>query len=300
MSPRSIALLACTIALAACTEAQQPAVSTSDSLSYFGLSHYSEAPPMAGRAADAPARVVSNAEAKPATLRFHYDANAMIIRSAKASVEVDSLEPAVAAAREIAGRVGGYVANVAVQTGAGQLRRATLELKVPAERFDDAVNGLTPLGKVESVDVNAADVGEEFVDVTARMENARRLERRLIELLAARTGKLADVLEVEQSLARVREEIERYEGRIRYLRAHVATSTIAVYLHEPVPIVGTAGTSVMGHAFAQAWRNFVTLLALAVQSLGILLPLGVVAGIALLATRKFRGARVNASRLAEP
>jgi hypothetical protein len=61
-----------------------------------------------------------------------------------------------------------------------------------------------------------------------------------------------------------------------------------------VPIVGSAGTSVMGQAFRQAWRNFVTLLALGVQSLGILLPLGALAVIAVLATRRFRGARVNA------
>src|SRR5205823_10851551 len=77
-----------------------------------------------------------------------------------------------------------------------------------------------PIGKLESVNVSAEDVGEEYVDVAARMANARRLESRLIDLLAARTGKLKDVLDVEQELARVREEIERYEGRLRYLKAH--------------------------------------------------------------------------------
>jgi hypothetical protein len=109
------------------------------------------------------------------------------------------------------------------------------------------------------------------------MENARRLEQRLIELLATRTGKLKDVLDVEQSLAQVREEIERYEGRLRYLRAHTAMSTLTVYVHEPVPVVGTAGTSVMGEAFRQAWRNFVTFLAVFVQALGIVIPLGAIA-----------------------
>lgn len=204
----------------------------------------------------------------------------LVIRTATASVKVDSLEPAVAAVRALAARVGGFVANTELQTGDGQLRSASIELKVPATRFDEALSGLRPIGKLESANVDAEDVGEEYVDVTARMDNAHRLERRLIDLLATRTGKLKDVLDVEQSLAQVREEIERYEGRLRYLKAHTAMSTLTVNVHEPVPVVGSAGTSVMGEAFRQAWRNFVTFLALFVQALGIIIPLGAIAGAA--------------------
>ena len=283
MSLRSIALV-CTL-LAACTleQAAPPAESTD---AYLSRGYSREAGP-------APAAVLVNLKDR-AAIPLPGPSSAMIIRTAQASIEVDSLEAAITQTRAIADALTGYVANVSVQNGSGQLRQATIELKVPAERFDQALSGLEPIGKVESVIVSAADVGEEFVDVTARMENARRLERRLIELLAARTGKLADVLQVEQSLARVREEIERFEGRLRYLRAHVATSTILVTLHEPLPVVGAAGTSVMGEAFKQAWRNFVTLLAIVVQSLGIVLPLGAVAFAGWLVMRRFRGARVDA------
>ena len=200
----------------------------------------------------------------------------MVIRTGQTSVEVDSLERAVAQVRLLAGRVGGYVANTTMQTGRGQLRSATLEVKIPADRFDDGLGGLSALGKLESVNVNAEDVGEEFTDVTARMGNARRLEARLIELLATRTGKLKDVLDVERELARVREEIDRYEGRLRYLRAHAVLSTLTIYVHEPLPVVGRAGSSVIGEAFKQAWRNFVALVAACIRGLGIVIPLGVV------------------------
>ena len=220
----------------------------------------------------------------------------MVIRTANISIEVDSLEPAIAQVRDLAAQFGGYVANTNIATGRNQLRNATLELKIPAGRFDASLAGLSPSGKLESVSVEAEDVGEEFVDVTARMENARRLERRLIDLLATRAGKLKDVLDVEQALARVREEIERYDGRIRYLRAHTAMSTMSVSVHEPVPIVVTAGRSPMGEAFRQAWRNFVALLSLAVQSLGILIPLGVLALVVWLVAKRVR--RVETQRAA--
>src|SRR5437773_5664546 len=159
-----------------------------------------------------------------------------------------------------------------MQTGRGQVRSATMEVKVPANRFDEGLSGLAPIGKLESVNVSAEDVGEEFTDATARMANARRLETRLIELIATRTGKLKDVLDVEQELARVREEIERYEGRLRYLQAHAALSTLTISVHEPVPVVGHPGSSVVTEAFKQAWRIFVWLFALVGQSLGILSP----------------------------
>ncbi len=223
------------------------------------------------------------------------DISNMVIRTADVSIEVDSLEPAVARVRELAARFGGYVASTQISTGKAQLRNARLEVKIPAQRFDESLSGLSPIGKLESVSVEAEDVGEQFVDVSARMENARRLERRLIDLLAARTGKLKDVLDVEQTLARVREEIERYEGRIRYLRAHTATSTLSVYVHEPVPIVASVGRSPLSEAFRQAWRNFVVLLSLTVQSLGVVLPLGLLAGVAWMVTRRWRVARQKAA-----
>ena len=199
----------------------------------------------------------------------------MVIRTGQASIEVDSLDRAVSQVRLLAGRIGGYVANTTMQTGGGQLRSASLEVKFPADRFDEGLSGLAPIGKLESVNVNAEDVGEEFTDITARMGNARRLEARLIDLLATRTGKLKDVLDVERELARVREEIDRYEGRLRYLRAHAVLSTLTIYVHEPVPVVGRAGSSVIGEAFKQAWRNFVGLVAVMIRSLGIVIPVAV-------------------------
>jgi uncharacterized protein DUF4349 len=214
----------------------------------------------------------------------------MVIRSGTASIQVDSIEPALAAVRALALRVGGYIANTQIQGGDGQLRLATLEVKMPAARFEEALGGLQPIGKVEAVNVTAEDVGEEFVDVTARMENARRLERRLIGILANRTGKLHDVLEIEQELARVREEIERHEGRLRYLRAHVATSTLAVTVHEHVPVVGVAGSSPLGDAARQGWRNFVALLAFSIQALGVIVPLGVLTALAWPLARRMRRA----------
>jgi hypothetical protein len=216
----------------------------------------------------------------------------MVIRTGAASIRIDSLEPALATLRVLAARVGGYVANTSVQAGPAQYRQATLEIKVPAARFDDLVAGLEPIGKVEAVNVTAEDVGEEFVDVSARVSNAKRLENRLIELLATRTGRLQDVLSVERELARVREEIERYEGRLRYLRTRSTMSTLSITVHEPVPVVGDPGSNVLVRALERAWRNFVELVAGFIASLGVLVPLVLAGGTVVWGVRRWRRPRV--------
>ncbi len=201
----------------------------------------------------------------------------MVIRTGQAFIEVDKVDPAVLKIRQLAAQVGGYITNSSVTGGHDQIRQATLELKIPSPKYDQAVDLLPTIGKVETVTSNAQDVGEEFVDVTARVTNAKRLEERLISLLANRTGKLDEVLRVERELARVREEIERYEGRLRYLSSRVALSTLTITVHEPAPILGNnPGENPIAAALRRAWRNFVALLAGVIASLGVVIPLALV------------------------
>jgi hypothetical protein len=221
----------------------------------------------------------------------------MLVRVGQASLQVDSLETGIARIRDVARRTNAVIANTSMAGGRQQTRSASLELRVPSERFDEAVSSLSPIGKLESVNVTVEDVGEEFVDVEARVANARRLEERLVDLLAKRTGKLSDVLSVERELARVREQIERYEGRMRYLRTRASISTLTIALHEPFPIVAEhPGDRPMRDAFVQAWRNLVGVTAGIIASLGVIIPLGLVATVLILLGRRippFRDVRLT-------
>jgi hypothetical protein len=224
----------------------------------------------------AEASKVAAAPAMALLTRQTVQSSSMIIRSGSARIKVDSLDRAIESARVIAARLGGFIAGVNVSGGDAEFRQATLELRIPAAAFDSAVAQLNPLGDVESVQVSAQDVGEDYVDTESRLRNSRRLEERLIDLLARRTGKLEEVLAVERELARVREEIERTEGHLRYLQTRVSLSTLTLNVHEPAPLITQPGDNPIVDAFLQAGRNFVTFIARLIALLGFALPAAVI------------------------
>ena len=215
-------------------------------------------------------------------------AGAMLVRHGQASIEVRRVDDAVLRIRQAAQGLGGFVANTALRNGRDEQPSASLELRVPTAQFDQLMSGLKAFGKVESVTANAEDVGEEYVDLGARAANARRVEARLVEMLASRTGKLSDVLTVEQELARVRQEIERHDARLRWLERRASLSSFSITLHEPLALVDRTTNGPIAEAFAEAWRRLLGVIAWCIAALGVLVPVALVSGAVVVVIRRMR------------
>ena len=218
-------------------------------------------------------------------------AGAMLVRHGQASIEVRHVDDAVMRIRQASQQLGGFVANTALRNGKDEQPSASLELRVPTAQFDQLIGGLKAFGKVESVTANAEDVGEEYVDLGARAANARRVEARLVEMLASRTGKLSDVLTVEQELARVRQEIERHDARLRWLERRAALSSFSITVHEPLALVDRTTNGPLAEAFAEAWRRLLGVIAWFIAALGVLVPVAVVIGGVVVIVRRLRPGR---------
>src|SRR6202042_3587801 len=76
------------------------------------------------------------------------------------------------------------------------------------------------------------EVTAQYMDLEARLGNARNTEQRLTDILRQRTGKLSDVLAVEESISRVRGEIEQMEAERKVLAKRVEFLTVQVHLAE--------------------------------------------------------------------
>lgn len=141
-----------------------------------------------------------------------------LIRDAALVIGVASREEAGRSAAKVAERLGGYVQEA---TTRGVL------LRVPADRFEAALEELAKLGLVSDRKVQVRDVTEEYVDLELRLKSKRAMLARL-EALAAKAEKIEDLLKVEQELSRLTLEIEQLEGKLRLLASQTTLSRIAV------------------------------------------------------------------------
>lgn len=143
--------------------------------------------------------------------------------------DFSATEKQVAAALQ---KYGGYVAEFREDRQSGQQRGGRWLVRVPTEQFRPFLDAAASWGVAQRREVQAEDVGEEFVDLTARLKNKQQLESRLLELVAERTDAVKDVIAMEAELSRVREEIERIQGRLRYLSDRIALTTIDITAYE--------------------------------------------------------------------
>jgi hypothetical protein len=162
----------------------------------------------------------------------------MLIRTGGLRLRVEDVTKAHEEVARIVREANGYIANTSLSSEQGPTR-ATMTLRLPAEGLDSVMDRIAGLGKLLSKEIGTQEVTEEYVDLSSRKRNLEREEARLLELLD-RAGKIADLLEVEQYLGRVRGQIEQITGRMRYLENRVSLSTLNVHLEgpEPKPSVG--------------------------------------------------------------
>lgn len=182
----------------------------------------------------------------------------MIVYQAQVTAETEDFEQfSTALATELA-ELGGFVASSNEQRVAGDQRAGVWTLRVPSERFADMMSWLDENANVFRKEVRSQDMTDEYVDLTARIANRKNSEQRLAEILKARAGGLEDVLTIEREIDRVREDIERMEGRLRLLSERIALSTIALDISTRVqdsPAKPTFATRI-----AEAWGGSLGLL----------------------------------------
>jgi anti-sigma factor RsiW len=156
----------------------------------------------------------------------------MIARKVSLSIVAKDFVAARGSLDAILARHNGYAAelNVATPQGAGLTIQASL--RIPALQLAAAVAELKALGRVESETQNGEEFTQQHTDLLARLKNSRETEQRLQDVLRTRTGKVKDVLEVEEEITRVRGEIEQMEAEQQALEHRVNFATIDLKLVE--------------------------------------------------------------------
>ncbi len=105
-----------------------------------------------------------------------------------------------------------------------------ITVRVPAEKFDEAMEYVRGLAeKVKYENMAGEDITEQYTDLQSRLRNLEAAEEELLNIMK-RSGKIADVLAVQQELTNVRGQIELLKGQMQYLDQSVRMALITVNL----------------------------------------------------------------------
>jgi Domain of unknown function (DUF4349)/Putative zinc-finger len=182
----------------------------------------------------------------------------MIARTVSLSIVVKDFPASRATLDAILSRHHGYSAQLDVNTAENAARTLQASLRIPAPELAGAINDLKSLGRVENETQGGEEVSQQHADLVARLKNSRETERRLQAILTERTGKISDVLAVEQEIARVRLEIEQMEADQKSLEHRVDFATVNLNLSEEYKANLTLPMSVgtrLHNGLVEGYRN---------------------------------------------
>ncbi|HLJ85498.1 MAG TPA: DUF4349 domain-containing protein [Candidatus Angelobacter sp.] len=156
----------------------------------------------------------------------------MIVRTGELELIAHDFDQARPKVEEILKRHRGYMGELSLNTPPNSGRSLTATLRVPETALDAVLTELKGLGRTDKELQNGEDVTQRYVDLEARLSNAQNTKQRLADILRQRTGKLADVLAVEEEIDRVQGEIEEMEAQRKTMKKQIDFGTLKLTITE--------------------------------------------------------------------
>jgi len=207
-----------------------------------------------------------------------------IIRNAELTLETEAPADGQRRIAAIAEALGGYIVTSEFKQNAASSKPSesvNVVARVPSPQFNAAVEQILSTGKEIHKKISGQDVSEEYLDIEARIRSKKALEAQFLEIMK-QARKVSDALEVQSQLADVRTEIERLEGRRRFLENQSALSTITVSLQLPAPVVATTSTSFgqeIKQAFGTAVDTAAVIVLFLIRAVIVLTPFALIFGV---------------------
>jgi len=181
--------------------------------------------------------------------------NRKVVRTGAIQLVVGDYASARAKLDALLAATGGYVDSTQVSHSQGSVSNATIVVRLPSDTFGSILPKLRELGEITGETTNAADITAQYVDISARLASSKALEKRLLELATARDGGIEAVLAVERELARVRGEIESYEGTMRQWNDQIAMSTLTLTLSTRAPAIAATAEPGLGQRISSGFSG---------------------------------------------
>ncbi|MEN6611237.1 MAG: DUF4349 domain-containing protein [Methanoregulaceae archaeon] len=206
-----------------------------------------------------------------------------IIRTAYVTIEVTNVSGTMETLKTLATAGGGYLSSSSINRGSSDRMYASVVMRIPAAGFEQVMTQLKSVGTVTSSQISADDVTEEYVDLNAQ-KTALTNELDQFNKILAKATTVEDTLKVQVEIGKVQTNLDRIEGRLKYLNNRIDFSTITVNLQEPEPI-GSGVTHDFNSVINEGIAGFLGMIDSLIIIAFAVLPLVVIGGIVYLVYR---------------
>ena len=127
-----------------------------------------------------------------------------IIRSASFTLKTAAYDADLESLQQLTASVGGRVEYLSSSGDkkSGQLRRASLTLRIPSSRLDEFLAGAEQIGDVTAMTQEMEDVSGSYYDIQSRLETQQEKMKRLQSLMASAQD-VSDLIEIESAIAEI-------------------------------------------------------------------------------------------------
>src|SRR6266851_123854 len=203
----------------------------------------------------------------------------LVIRQAQLTVSVTSgsFDSKLSDVRKLVeleqGFIAGTDAQVNPQLSDDRIRTGVISFMVPAKNFDETIDAVAKLGKVQNEHISGQDVSAQYVDLQARLANEEAQRDAMLAVLH-QAQKISEIIEVQNQLGQITQQIEELKGQIQYLDHNTSFSTVTVNIVEagaPAPVAANDNWG-FATALGDAAHNFVTTINYLITGLGAIGP----------------------------
>lgn len=184
-----------------------------------------------------------------------------IIWTANLEFQVDDVDRATEKIGDLVAKNGGAITQMNAQNNPSE-HKNFITIRVDNASFSTMVKSLKKEAKsIREERLSSEDVSEEYVDIEARLKTKKEVRNRYVEILRTKTGKITEILEVEEAIRKITEEIEVQEGRLRFLNDQIDQSTIYLNLvqkvtyEEPTELFEESYSSKLGEGIRSGWSG---------------------------------------------
>ena len=215
-----------------------------------------------------------------------------VIRQAQLTITVGSglFDSKLASVRQLVQLEQGFISGTDAQSNPvtnDQIRTGVISFMVPAAKFDETIDKLATMGKVQTEHISGQDVSAQYVDVQARLANQEAQRNAMLALLK-KAQSISDIIAVQIQIGQITGQIEQLKGQIQYIEHNTSYSTVTVNLLEAGAPIQTARQDSWGFASAlsDAAHNFVTTVNYVISGLGAIGPVLILLGLGYLLWRR--------------